>query len=311
MKYKLKVFGLSLAVMIIHFTCYGQDNYVWVSREIKVVPEGKQWILEKGQQIEIKTTNGIYKDGSFCNQTFFHSPGFIFGIGLGNYDESKSYGIYFDSNSIVKNSSNSIIIKPISFIEFNQDNLNRIKDQGIIDGGKDKLVFKSGETVFIGSCLQGIQMKELPLSRKELTKIKNEKDLLLSKMNIPYNGNKSLVKDALINEIKLESGGVVWHRGGGAGLDENTWTISINGDKVDVEQQSSNLHKSYVISDIFYDEVLGMQKFILGEDKKSTSHHLWIAWSKESDHYIVILNSIDKSEQFQFQETISTKIKYQ
>ena len=90
----------------------------------------------------------------------------------------------------------------------------------------------------------------------------------------------------------------------------STWTLELNVDEFSLHS-SNGIDKTYKVIKIGYDEEMRMQKFTLGDENNVETHTLLIAWSTNSNQYSLLLNSIDNSEDFQFQDVQTTTKQFQ
>lgn len=289
---------------------------VIIYKYAKKVPEGKLWKLQRGIETKVQVSEGTLNTGTFCNAMFLSRPGIVFNINKGDIFNAESFGIIMKSYEKVPYTNDiTYSIVPTSFIDknFELSELRSIKPE---DVGTEELVFKAGETVFVGNCLESLELAEYDMSKEDLaTENKKkqadikEKERLKSNFNIPVNpekyvepGTKPELHDKNLTKIVFSSYAVL-HRQPGKryALDDvSVWTMSLTIDNFDLSS-SKGINKSYKVLDISYDEALKMQAFKLGDENSKATHTLNISWSKGSNNYSVLLSANDRSEEYQFQ----------
>jgi hypothetical protein len=194
------------------------------------------------------------------------------------------------------------------------------------DVGMKKIEFKAGESVFVGNCLESIELKDVTMTQAELETIKM-KEIEINKantqklinFNIPINPEKAVepgtipvIHDKKLKSITFSSTSVLFKLPGKRySLDNiSTWTLELNVDEFSLHS-SNGIDKTYKVIKIGYDEEMRMQKFTLGDENNVETHTLLIAWSTNSNQYSLLLNSIDNSEDFQFQDVQTTTKQFQ
>lgn len=294
---------------------------VIVTKVPKTVPAGKIWKLEREKLCIVQLSDGSLKSGTLCNAMFLSKPGVLFNINKGNYNNAESYRILFrEFEKIQYTNDVTYSLIPISIVDKNFE-LSELSNNSPENVGSKEIIFKAGETVFVSDCLISIELTEYNMSqaeigaeKKKLATIEKEKTKLKANFCIPINpekyvasGTKPLYKDSLLNKIIFSSNGVL-HRQPGkkwASDNESIWTMTLTIE--DFELVSSNgINKSYKVLDIKYNDVLKMQEFQLGDYEGKHTHNLSISWSNSLKQYTVLLTAIDRSEEYQFQNTETT-----
>lgn len=293
-----------------------------VTQAPKTVPTGKVWKLERGKPTIVQLNEGTLNSGTLCNALFLSRPGLVFNINKGDYYKAVGFGIIFKEFEKVQYTNDiTYSLTPISFVDKGFD-LQDLSNNSPENVGTKEIVFKAGETVFVGSCFITVELTEynmsaadLEIEKKKLAVIEKEKNRLKSNFKIPVNperyvepGTKPALKDSSLNLIVFSSDGVLHKRPGkGFALDDvSVWTMTLTIE--DFELSSSNgINKSYKVLDIKYDDALRMQEFKLGDYEGKHTHNLSISWSNSSKQYSVLLIAVDRSEEYQFQNTQATK----
>ncbi len=143
---------------------YGQatnQKIIVVTNRPKVVPIGKMWILEANKTTKIQISRGVLTSGSMCNALFLSNPHIVMNINRGNIFSSEGYGIIFKNPEKLPYTNNQTYeLTPISFIDKNFS-LYELQSKDPDEVGSKSLVFKSGESVFVGNCIQSIEMIEV------------------------------------------------------------------------------------------------------------------------------------------------------
>ena len=161
--------------------------------------------------------------------------------------------------------------------------------------------------------------EELAIENKKKQAIAKERERLKANFNIPVNpekyvepGTKPELYDKSLSKIVFSSDAVL-HRQPGkrfAADDVSVWTMTLTIDNFEVSS-NKGINKNYKLLGITYDEALRMQAFKLGDNDGNATHTLNISWSKASNNYSVLLSAIDRSEEYQFQDTEATKKQFQ
>uniref|UniRef100_UPI00404901E5 hypothetical protein n=1 Tax=Fulvivirga sp. TaxID=1931237 RepID=UPI00404901E5 len=321
-----KIVIIFLAVFI-GYSANGQfnDNII-ITKLPKTVPVGKKWIIEAGQTTIIEANYGVLNSGSLCNALFLSSPQMLSNINIGGLSESESYILIFkDLEKVPYTNDHTYKLTIISIMDknFQPEDLQYKKPE---DVGKKRIEFKTGESVFVGSCLESIQLKETNISTAESLDLKKKEDEIYkeikdkhSNFQIPVNQEKYIkpgtipeIYDSKLKSIVFSSLAVLFKQPGkNYALDNvSSWTLSLTADKFNLTN-SNGIDKTYTVLKIEYDEQMGMQKFILGNSQKEKTHVLLISYSNSSNQYSLILSSNDKTESFQFQEVQSTDKQFQ
>jgi hypothetical protein len=317
----MRVVPFLLFLLITSFSFAQTGKKVIIYKYAKKVPEGKVWKLERGKETKVQVGEGTLNTGTFCNAMFLSRPGIIFNINKGDIFNAESFGIIIKSFEKVPYTNDiTYSIVPTSFIDKNFE-LSELRTNKPEDVGKKELVFKAGETVFIGNCLESIELTEYDMSKEDLA-IENKKKLAAAKererlkanFNIPINpekyvepGTKPELHDKNLTQIVFSSDAVL-HRQPGKRYaldDASVWTMTLTIDNFDVSS-NNGIKKSYKVLDISYDEALKMQAFKLGDDSGKATHTFNVSWSKASNDYTVLLSANDRSEEYQFQNTQAT-----
>lgn len=147
----------------------------------KTVPQGKKWILPTNQEILIEISGGALRSGTLCNARILSIPKIVMGIIEGEYgNPNEVYSILFNElNSIAYANKYTYSIIPKSIVN-SRFNLSELQNKDIDDIGSRQIVFFPGQKVYVGECLQSIQLIETNLTTKDLADIsKKEDDLKL------------------------------------------------------------------------------------------------------------------------------------
>lgn len=317
----MKNFFLLLFISIAAIANGQTAKKIIISRMPKKVPAGKVWKLERGKETIVQVSDGTLNSGTLCNAMFLSRPRIVFNINKGDYYKAEGFAIIFeDLEKIPYTNDVTYSIKPVSMVDKNFS-LSELSNTAPENVGVKEIVFKSGETVFIGECLVSIELTEynmtqteLQLERKKSVEKEKAKNKLKSNFNIPVNpekyvtpGTKPTLKDSLLNKIIFSSDGVM-HRQPGkqAAFDNNTlWQMTLTTEDLKITG-SGGIDKSYKLFDISYDDELRCQKFKLGDYNGNATHTLDISWSNSAKQYYFILSAIDRSEEYQFQNTQAT-----
>lgn len=292
-----------------------------ITKMPKTVPAGKVWKLERGKTTVVQLSDGTLNSGTLCNAMFLSKPGLVFNINKGDYDQSDGYAIILkDFEKVQYTNDVTYSFTPISIVDKNFS-LSELKNTSPENVGSKEIIFKAGETVFVGECLVTIEVTEynmtqaeLQIEKKKIATIEKEKNKLKANFNVPINpekyvapGTKPILKDSLLNKIIFSSNGVLHKQPGKrAGYDDaTTWTMTLTIDDFELSS-SSGINKSYKVYGISYNEALKSQEFKLGDFDGNATHTLNISWSNSSKQYFVILTSLDHSEEYQFQNTQTT-----
>jgi hypothetical protein len=318
----MRAVSFLFTLLIITSVSFGQaGKKVIIYKYTKKVPEGKVWKLERGKETKVQVSEGTLNSGTFCNAMFLSRPGIVFNINKGDIFNAESFGIIMKSFEKVPYTNDiTYSIIPTSFIDKDFE-LSELRTNKPEDVGTKELVFKAGETVFVANCLESIELTEYDMSKEDLA-IENkkkqatakERERLKANFNIPVNpekyvepGTKPELHDKSLTRIVFSSDAVL-HRQPGKRFavdDVSVWTMTLTIDNFDLSS-NKGIKKSYKVLDISYDEALKMQAFKLGDDNGKPTHTLNISWSKASNNYSVLLTAIDRSEEYQFQDTQAT-----
>lgn len=306
---------------------YGQTgNQIIITKTPKTVPSNKKWVLEAGAKTRIQVGDGVLNSGSLCNAIFLSNPRMIGSISRGTIFESEQYVIIFkDLEKVPYTNEYTFDLTTISFLDKTQS-VNDLQSKKAEEVGLQKVEFFAGETVFVGKCLESIELSEIDMSQTELqlrNKIKEDankaNEVILSNFQIPVNpekyvepGTKPEIHDKLLENIVFTSPSVLFKQPGkGFAVDGvSIWTINLTATELNLKS-SNGVNKTYSVINMEYDEKMKMQKIILGNSNKEPTHYLLTSWSNSRNEYSLILNSSDKSEEYQFQEVSSTEKQFQ
>lgn len=156
-------------------TSYGQT--VILGNYPKTVPQGKKWILPTGKEILIEVTSGTLRSGNMCNALILSNPKIVKGIVEGDYGRpNEAYAILFKELDKVAYTNNyTYSILPVSIVD-SKFSLYDLQYKNIEDVGSKQIVFYPGQKVYVGECLQSLQLLEVNLTAKELADIKKKED---------------------------------------------------------------------------------------------------------------------------------------
>ena len=321
----------TITVLIItFFICYyitGQTSKtIIVTKSPQNVPLGKKWVLEAGKTIRVQVNNEILISGSLCNALFLSIPRMISNVNRGNILNAESYILIFkDSEKVPYTNDYTYDLTVISIADKNISVFD-LQHKSPEEVGVNKIIFKTGESVFVGNCLESLELKEINMTQTELLEI-NKKDNEINKtnqsklfnFNIPIKpdkhvepGTKPEIHDSKLTSIVFSSIGVVHKQPGKAYAfdDVSTWTLTLNVNKF-ILQSPNGINKTYTVIKIDYDEKIKMQRFTLGNSNNDITHNLLISWSNRSNEYTLLLSSTDKTEEYQFQKVQSIDKQYQ
>lgn len=190
------------------FVTKGQT--IIVNNYPKVVPQGKKWVLPTGQEILIELNTNAFQSGSQCNALLNSNPIILSGILEGSINNpNEVYSILLSELSKIAYSNEFTYgITPIRIID-SKFNMDELSYKPIYHVGKKQITFYPGQKVFVGACLQSIQLIEYTISTEELNEIKEreinkliyeqkrEEELMLAELR------KKEVEEA--NILKLET----------------------------------------------------------------------------------------------------------
>ena len=321
-----KITILFLAIFVC-FSAIGQTNKnVIVTKTPKTVPTGKKWILEAGQTTRVQVSYGVLNSGSLCNALFLSSPRMVSNVNSGSIFEAESFMLIFKDPEKVPYTNDytyELTIISIADKDFSVSDLQNNKPE---DVGMKKIEFKAGESVFVGNCLESIELKEINMTQAELLEVKKKEDEInkanqekLTNFQIPVNpekyvepGTKPEIQDSKLKRIVFSSSAVLHKQPGkGYALDDvSTWTLSLTADEFKLNS-SNGIDKTYTVVKIEYDEQMRMQKFVLGNSDNEVTHNLLISWRNSSNQYSLLLSSTDNTEEYQFQEVQSSDKQFQ
>jgi len=316
---KITIFFLAIFVC---FSAIGQTSKnVIIIKSPKTVPTGKKWILEAGQTTRVQVSYGVLNSGSLCNALFLSSPRMVSNVNRGNISNTESYMLIFNNLEKVQYTNEYTYDLTIISIADKDFSVYDLQDNKPEDIGMKRIEFKAGERVFVGNCLESIELKEINMTQAELLEIKKKEDAVnkvnqqkLANFQIPINpekyvepGTKLEIHDSMLKSIVFSSPAVL-HKQPGKGYafdDVSTWVLSLTADEV-ILSSSNGIDKTYTVIKIEYDEQMRMQKFVLGNSDNEITHYILIAWSNSRNQYSLLLSSTDKTEEYQFQEVQSS-----
>jgi hypothetical protein len=178
---KMRTLFLIVSYLVSLSIAYGQvGEKVIIYKFPQKVPEGKVWKIERGKKIKIQVDEGTLNSGTFCNAMFLSRPGFIYNINKGDIYNAQSFGIiikYFEKVPYTNDITFSIV--PTSLIDKNFE-LSELQTTAPENLGMKEIVFHAGETVFVGNCLESIEVNEYDMTKEELA-IENIKKLAIAK----------------------------------------------------------------------------------------------------------------------------------
>lgn len=314
-------------------TVFGQTSSmsqkVTVTKYSKTVPTGKKWILASETKIKVQVNKGVFESGSMCNAMFLSNPNMIMTINRGDIYNSEGYGIVFKNSEKVSNTNNfTYELHSISFVD-KTFSVYDFQNKTPEEVGVNKLIFKSGESVFVGNCLESVEMVEVTMTSQELLE-ENKKQAETEKLelvkannfNIPISpekrvepGTKPVLKDSLIEYVVFASSAVlVQQKNQRASIDESQWTITLTHAQLELISSINGKvlgSMRYTVLDAKPCDRGVCQEFQLADESGQFSHRLYIDYSNSRQSYSVIVNSLDFKDSFQFQKVTLKEIKYQ
>jgi hypothetical protein len=306
---------ISIALFFCCTTTLAQKT-VLITRLSKTVPAGKKWILEAEKKFKVQISQGTLNSGSLCNALFLSSPGIIMGLNYGDLYNSKAFNIIFRGlEKIPYTNDYTYEFVPISFVD-DRFSINEFRQRKPEEIGIKKIVFKAGETVFITTCLESIEMTEVNMTSLELLEEKKKKEiqtqrtsLIAKNFNIPTNPEQHVgpeltpkLKDSAVTNIVFESQAVVFRKRNQKGGydDSRKWVLSL--DQKRFKMQSGSIDDTYTVIGAKYDAELHTQEFQLTDATGLFTHKLNISYNNTLNLYIVMFSSIDNKDNYQFQE---------
>ena len=292
------ILAISLALLTAT-TVFGQSTKtVIVTKYPKTVPIGKKWVLDADKVTKIQVNYGVSNSGSMCNALFLSNPRIVMNINRGDINHSEPYSIVFKNLEKVPYANNyTYELTPISFVD-KDFSVNEFKYKKPEEVGIKKLILKAGESIFVGNCLESIEMIEVNMTSQELvdekkkkTEIKKEDEKKALNGYIPISTDK---KDSLVKYVFFESPS---QKTGGVDSEEK-WSITLSQNKF--EMKSADINKTYSILNAKYQDQYGWQIFQLADGARQSIHSLEIHYTYSSDSYIIIFKSLDKNERYQF-----------
>ncbi|MBI4946716.1 MAG: hypothetical protein HY840_09975 [Bacteroidetes bacterium] len=307
-------------------TIFGQTTTtpktVIVTKYSKTVPTGKKWILEVGKTTKVQVTDEVLTSGDMCNAMFLSNHRMITSINRGDIYKNEGFGIILKNPEKVPYTNDyTYELTPISFVDktFSVYDFQNKKPEEV---GVKKLIFKAGENVFVGNCLESIEMIEVNMTAQELAdeKKKQGEEIKLKSAKaknycIPIDpekyvakGTKPILKDSLIKYVIFESPVVVFRKRNQKGGYDNVhhWALSLTQNEFIME--TSGMEEKYSVLGAKYDDQLHMQEFQLADETGQFTHKLNLCYSNSSNEYRVLFSSIDNKDDYQFQSvTIKDK----
>lgn len=162
--------GIFLILFVITKT-FSQNKIILTGIPAKV-PLGKKWVIKSNIQIALEVSDGSLESGTLCNALLYSNPKMIGNIFIGEYgNPTKFYGIICSlvSKKAFAN-ENTFLVNPITFFDekFDINDLQYIKAESL---GQKTVTFFQGEVVYVGNCLEKIEVIELPLSPKDIEQV--------------------------------------------------------------------------------------------------------------------------------------------
>lgn len=315
---------LLLLILALTTNAFSQTKLVFLTKTPMTVPAGKKWIIESNKTVKIQIGDGVLNSGSMCNAMFLSNPRILFNINRGTYNEAESFGMIFKNLEKVPYTNDiTFNITPISFID-KTFTLSEFQTTSPENVGKKKLEFIGGESVFIGDCLESIELveinmtqQELLLQKNEINQIKSQESFISSNFNIPINtgkyvepGTKPQIQDKNLQYIVFTSNAVLWKMlGKGTSVDESEWTLILTS-KI-FEMKSMNYEKKFKVVGVKYDEDFQAQRFKLADESGNHTFDLILSYNLTSKNYSAIVNSLDYKEEYQFQEVLAKDKEFQ
>ena len=315
---------LILLLILTTTQIFSQTNTVFITKIPKTVPQGKKWKLDINKPTKIQVNEGVLNSGTFCNAMFLSNPKIIWNINKGNMYEAESFGIIFKNLEKVPYTNDiTFKITPRTFVDKNFS-LSEFQTKIVEEIGISKLEFLGGESVFIGNCLESIELTEINMSQDEIllqikkkTQQKAKENIITTNFNIPIKsdsyvekGTMPKIQDKNLEYIILSSSAVLWKEPGkGMSADESEWILTLT--QKDFQMKSMNYKKKFKVIGVSFDEVFQMQKFALSDENDNQTFNLLISYDVKSKNYNVIVGSLDNEEEYQFQEVTSKEKVFQ
>lgn len=158
-------------LFLLPYVCLSQDlkgiRKVIITKFVKTVPSGKKWILKKGEESVVQVSEGSLQSGTLCNATVFSRPGFVASIYKGNILSHKAFAIVIKSIEKVPYANDyTFKILPNSILDENE--IRMFETNGPAGLGSEVVEFIAGETVYVSSCLESLELIEVDdLGRKK------------------------------------------------------------------------------------------------------------------------------------------------
>lgn len=153
----------------------GQE-IITLSKYPQQVPAGKKWVLKTDQELLVEVSYGVLNTGSMCNARFLSTPGILAGVVEGEYGRpNEVYGLLFkDASKAAYYNNQTFSLVPVAIV--NSDfNLSELRTKSPENIGFRSISFLPDQKVFVGECLNSIQLIELNLTKQELQAIEDEK----------------------------------------------------------------------------------------------------------------------------------------
>lgn len=194
---------------------------VVITKEMKTVPAGKKWVLKSNTKVKIQVSDGSLQSGTVCNASFLSNPHMAGSIYKGDYRNSMGYGFFFTKIEKAPFTNDNIYsLYPISFFDksFTLSQLNYMKPENI---GISILQFSAGETVFVGNCIEAIELIEEDATQKYYNNVSNYPAInwdikVILKMKTPFDLIKAFGKENIEADNK------------DGNIDSNTFTVFKN-----------------------------------------------------------------------------------
>lgn len=132
-----------------------EKNTILITKQRKVVPKGKKWVLMYKIKFNAETAYGVGISGTYCNAMFYSNPQILNGIYFSRNGVESGFYILFDSfEKVTLGADNVYLVNPVGFLSTD----NSIADYYL---SEMMIEFKEGDEVYISNCLTGIELIEM------------------------------------------------------------------------------------------------------------------------------------------------------
>jgi hypothetical protein len=199
-KFFLRLF--TLLIILFFPSLKGQEYKKVIVTGVPIqVPLGKIWQIKANENTIVQVRPGTLESNSLCKACLFSKPHVLFYISRNDFVEKTSYFIVSDTlYKIAYTNPFTLGIIPIAFTDKDLD-FTYLSDEYINKIGSNNITFFGGERIYVGGCLNSIEVLESEDVTKKSKKLIHDKKSKTDYIQIPIDSSKYVSKEMRYKNI--------------------------------------------------------------------------------------------------------------